>query len=58
MLLLDEPMAGVDIEGEETFYNLFERLKKDSDLTIIFISHDSQIVEKYADSVITLVHKH
>lgn len=58
VLLLDEPTAGVDLEGEETFYSLFDRLKKDSDLTIIFISHDSGIVQKYADRVITLTHEH
>jgi zinc transport system ATP-binding protein len=58
VLLLDEPTAGVDIEGEETFYNLFERLKKDSDLTILFISHDTQVVERYADKEIELIHEH
>ncbi len=56
ILLLDEPTAGVDIKGEETFYNLFEKLKKDVDLTIIFISHDAEVVEKYADKVIKLTH--
>jgi zinc transport system ATP-binding protein len=58
VLLLDEPTAGVDLEGEETFYSLFEKLKKDKDLTILFISHDSQIVEKYADQTIELKHCH
>lgn len=58
VLLLDEPTAGVDIEGEETFYNLFERLQKDSDLTIVFISHDSEVVKKYSDKIVELVHKH
>lgn len=58
VLLLDEPTAGVDLEGEETFYSLFEKLKKDKDLTILFISHDSQIVEKYADQIIELKHTH
>ncbi len=56
VLLLDEPTAGVDITGEETFYSLFERLKKDKDLTIIFISHDKDVVDKYADRVIKLAH--
>lgn len=58
VLLLDEPTAGVDLEGEETFYNLFAKLKKDVDLTIIFISHDKEVVGAYADSVIRLVHEH
>lgn len=58
VLLLDEPTAGVDIEGEETIYSLFETLKKDKDLTILFISHDEEIVKKYADKIITLKHEH
>lgn len=58
VLLLDEPTAGVDIEGQDSFYNLFERLKKDVDLTILFISHDSEIVKKYADKIIELKHDH
>lgn len=54
VLLLDEPTAGVDISGEKTFYSLFANLKKDKDLTILFISHDKAVVEKYADKVIRL----
>ena len=58
VLLLDEPTAGVDISGEETFYELFAKLKKDKDLTIIFISHDLEVVNKYADKIIKLTHDH
>jgi zinc transport system ATP-binding protein len=58
VLLLDEPTAGVDIEGEETFYELFARLKKDTDLTILFITHDMQVIKKYADVTLEMVHKH
>lgn len=58
VLLLDEPTAGVDIEGEKTIYSLFSDLKKDKDLTIIFISHDMGVVEKYADKIIKLGHDH
>lgn len=58
VLLLDEPTAGVDLEGEKTFYELFKSLKAERDLTIIFISHDSEAVEKYADKVLKLEHKH
>lgn len=58
VLLLDEPTAGVDIAGEKTFYALFEDLKENVDLTIIFISHDKEVVEAYADNVIKLNHDH
>lgn len=58
VLLLDEPTAGVDIEGEENFYELFARLKKDTDLTIIFISHDMGVVKAYSDKILELHHDH
>jgi zinc transport system ATP-binding protein len=56
VLLLDEPTAGVDLEGEETFYELFAHLKKDADLTIIFISHDIEVVKSYSDQILELKH--
>lgn len=58
VLLLDEPTAGVDIEGEKTFYELFKSLKSDRDLTILFISHDSEAIKKYADVILELKHNH
>jgi len=54
VLLFDEPTSGVDISAEETIYGLIDRLKKEKDLTIIFISHELQVVYKYADSVLCL----
>src|SRR3972149_808756 len=44
VLLFDEPTSGVDVSAEETVYALIERLKKEDDLTIIFISHELGIV--------------
>lgn len=58
VLLLDEPTAGFDIEGEETFYELFAKLKKDKDLTILFISHDMDVIKKYSDDILKLNHEH
>jgi len=52
ILFLDEPVAGVDIEGEENFYNLITRLNKEKNITIILVSHDLNIVYKYAREVI------
>jgi zinc transport system ATP-binding protein len=54
VLLFDEPTSGVDIAGEETIYALIERLKKEVDLTIIFISHELDIVYKHATDVLCL----
>ena len=54
VLLFDEPTSGVDIAGEETIYALIERLKKEVDLTIIFISHELDIVYRHATDVLCL----
>jgi len=54
VLLFDEPTSGVDIAGEETIYGLIERLKKEADLTIIFISHELDIVYRHATDVLCL----
>jgi zinc transport system ATP-binding protein len=54
VLLFDEPTAGVDIAGEETVYSLIHKLQADDDLTIIFISHELQVVNQYATNVLCL----
>lgn len=54
LLLLDEPVSGVDQNGMELFYRTMEYLKKNFDLSIILISHDLDYVVKYADKVILL----
>ena len=54
VLLFDEPTAGIDVGGEETIYNLLKKLNDERNLTILLISHDLNIVYKYADSVLCL----
>lgn len=54
VLLFDEPFSGIDIEGEETIYNLLSRIEKECDLTIILITHDLSVIYKFADSVLCL----
>ena len=54
VLLFDEPTAGVDLTGEETIYNLLHKLQDDKNLTIILISHDLNVVYKYANQVICI----
>ena len=54
LLLLDEPVSGVDQSGMELFYRTMEYLKENFDLSIILISHDLDYVQKYGDQVILL----
>ncbi|MBR4026238.1 MAG: metal ABC transporter ATP-binding protein [Lachnospiraceae bacterium] len=54
LLLLDEPVSGIDKNGMELFYKTMHYLKKHYDLAIILISHDLDYVKKYADHVVLL----
>lgn len=54
LLLLDEPVSGIDRNGMDLFYRNINLLKENYDLSIIMISHDFDFVKKYADNVILL----
>lgn len=54
LLLLDEPVTGVDQRGMELFYHMVSDLRHQFDLSIILISHDLNLVAQYADRVVLL----
>ena len=54
LLILDEPVSGIDKNGKEMFYEKINYLKENHDLAIILVSHDFEYVKKYADKVILL----
>ena len=54
VLLFDEPTSGIDIGGEETIYNLLNKINKEKGMTIVLISHELNIVYKYANNVLCL----
>lgn len=53
-LLFDEPTAGVDVGFGETIYEVMHRLQQDRGTTILLISHDLNVVYKYAQTVLCL----
>jgi len=57
LLLLDEPVSGIDHSGLRMFYKLVSDLRRQFDLSIILVSHDLGMVEKYADRVIFVNNK-
>lgn len=57
LLLLDEPVSGIDQNGMDLFYEIVDDLKRHYDLAIILISHDLDYVARYADQVILLDQK-
>lgn len=54
LLLLDEPISGIDQRGMELFYENIGKLKNNFDLAMIIVSHDFEFVRKYADHVILI----
>lgn len=54
LLLLDEPVSGVDTAGTDRFYRLVSQLRRDYDLSIILVSHDLQEAADVADRMILL----
>jgi zinc transport system ATP-binding protein len=54
LLLLDEPVSGVDRKGLEVFYEIVSKIREQYDLTIILVSHDLDLVQKHADRVVLL----
>jgi len=54
LLILDEPTAGVDREGEESLIRLLTRLKAESDLTILMVSHNVSLIRSHTDRIVAL----
>ena len=56
LLLLDEPVSGLDPKVTAEMYELIERLNKEDGITIIMISHDIAAAVKYADHILHIGH--
>ncbi|MDD4699226.1 MAG: metal ABC transporter ATP-binding protein [Oscillospiraceae bacterium] len=54
LLILDEPVSGVDAKGLGTFYKTVSELRKRYHMAIVLVSHDLPLVAKYADSVVLM----
>lgn len=58
VLVLDEPTAGLDPEGQIEMMELFNRLHQERDITVILVTHQMEDVAKYADHIIVLDEGH
>jgi len=54
VLLCDEPTAGVDEPGEESLYAMIRRVQQTAHLTVLLISHELNLVYRYATAVLCL----
>ncbi|MBF9057997.1 ATP-binding cassette domain-containing protein [Rhodobacterales bacterium HKCCSP123] len=53
-LICDESIAALDVSIQAQVINLFQDLRRDLDLTYLFISHDLGVVEHIADRVVVM----
>jgi len=56
LLVLDEPVQGVDITGQNEIYDLISRIRDERNCGIIMVSHDLHIVMASTNRVICLNH--
>ena len=54
ILILDEPVTGIDTQSTELFYGILRELNKKQNLTIIWSSHDLDAVNRLANKVACL----
>ena len=52
ILILDEPLSGVDVEGMESLMDMLDEIRKTYDLSILMTTHDFGMLPRYADQVI------
>lgn len=54
VLILDEPTVGLDPKSKNELMELLVKIQKETNKTIIMISHDMNVVAKYANRVIVM----
>jgi len=54
LLILDEPLAGVDVAGEAALYHLIAQIRDEIGCGVVLVSHDLHVVMAQADRVVCL----
>ena len=54
ILLLDEPVSGLDPQMTEEMYRLIEKINREDKITIIMISHDIRGAMEYASHILQI----
>jgi len=54
LLILDEPLAGVDVAGEAALYHLIAQIRDEIGCGTVLVSHDLHVVMAQADRVVCL----
>ena len=56
ILILDEPLSGVDIEGMVNLMDMLDEIREVYDLSILMTTHDFSMLPRYADQVVLIDH--
>ena len=51
LLILDEPVTGVDVDAQNKFYNVLQKINTENKITIVWSSHDLEAISKLANRV-------
>lgn len=54
LLLFDEPSTALDPRSRDDFFQLLEKLNREKRITIVFITHDTTYIQKYANKILYL----
>lgn len=54
VLILDEPTAGLDPKGRDEILDQISRLKRETGITVLLVSHSMDDVAKYVDRIIVM----
>ena len=57
ILILDEPLSGVDVEGQTGLMDMLDEIRKKYDLSILMTTHDFSMLPRYADQVVLIDHQ-
>ena len=57
ILVLDEPLTGVDVTAQQKFYEFLQTLNQELGLTIVFVSHDIEVLAGQATKLIGINHR-
>ena len=54
LIIADEPVSALDVSIQSQILNLLKKLRREFDLTMIFISHDLGVVRYLADRIVVM----